>query len=176
MAEEYSVDLSRESYVAYHIITKGNQDDILKLQILLEDFLGKYELVTPTPDYNSGKPLDMDYTDEIVCRLWTPGLSRIFIKGHEKDDDYGKRCFLYNNFARKGYPPKVEIAIASMFGADGGWCGYLEKLNSSIKLLDKDGEISKDVKTNITKREAERLIELLGKLDVKQSEGLYYND
>lgn len=176
MAEEYCVDLTSESYVAYHITTEGNQDDILKLQILLEDFLGKYELVTPTPDYNSGKPLDMDYTDEVVCRLWTPGLSREFIEGHEKDDDYGKRRFLYKTFARKGYPPKAEVAIASMFGCDGGWCGYLEKLNSSTELLDKDGEISKGVKTDITKREAERLIELLGKLNIERSEGLFIDD
>lgn len=35
------------------------------------------------------------------------------------------------------------------------WCGYLQTL-SSIKLLDKDGEISKDVTTHITKEEAKK--------------------
>ena len=40
------------------------------------------------------------------------------------------------------------------------WCGYLQTL-SSIKLLDKDGEISKDVTTHITKEEAQKLMKLL---------------
>ena len=45
------------------------------------------------------------------------------------------------------------------------WCGYLQTL-SSIKLLDKDGEISKDVTTHITKEEAKKLMKLLKKLNI----------
>lgn len=45
------------------------------------------------------------------------------------------------------------------------WCGYLQTL-SSIKLLDKDGEISKDVTTHITKKEAKKLMKLLKKLNI----------
>lgn len=45
------------------------------------------------------------------------------------------------------------------------WCGYLQML-SSIKLLDKDGEISKDVTTHITKEEAQKLMKLLKKMNV----------
>lgn len=46
------------------------------------------------------------------------------------------------------------------------WCGYLQTLSSSIKLLDKDGEISKDVTTYITKEEAKKLMKLLKKLNI----------
>lgn len=45
------------------------------------------------------------------------------------------------------------------------WCGYLQTL-SSIKLFDKDGEISKDVTTHITKEEAKKLMKLLKKLNI----------
>lgn len=45
------------------------------------------------------------------------------------------------------------------------WCGYLQTL-SSIKLMDKDGEISKDVTTHITKEEAQKLMKLLKKMNV----------
>lgn len=55
------------------------------------------------------------------------------------------------------------------------WCGYLQTL-SSIKLLDKDGEISKDVTTHITKEEAKKLMKLLKKLNVEQFEGLFTRD
>ena len=55
------------------------------------------------------------------------------------------------------------------------WCGYLQTL-SSIKLLDKDGEISKDVTTHITKEEAQKLMKLLKKLNVEQFEGLFTRD
>lgn len=46
------------------------------------------------------------------------------------------------------------------------WCGYLQTLSNSIKLLDKDGEISKDVTTHITKEEAQKLMKLLKKLNI----------
>lgn len=55
------------------------------------------------------------------------------------------------------------------------WCGYLQTL-SSIKLLDKDGEISKDVTTHITKEEAQKLMKLLKKMNVEQFEGLFTRD
>ena len=48
------------------------------------------------------------------------------------------------------------------------WCGYLQTL-SSIKLLDKDGEISKDVTTHITKEEAKKLMKLLKRASEKKS-------
>ena len=55
------------------------------------------------------------------------------------------------------------------------WCGYLQTL-SSIKLLDKDGKISKDVTTHITKEEAKKLMKLLKKMNVEQFEGLFTRD
>lgn len=55
------------------------------------------------------------------------------------------------------------------------WCGYLQTL-SSIKLMDKDGEISKDVTTHITKEEAQKLMKLLKKMNVEQFEGLFTRD
>ena len=55
------------------------------------------------------------------------------------------------------------------------WCGYLQTL-SSIKLFDKDGKISKDVTTHITKEEAKKLMKLLKKLNVEQFEGLFTRD
>lgn len=45
------------------------------------------------------------------------------------------------------------------------WWGYLQTL-SSIKLLDKDDEISKDVTTHITKEEAKKLMKLFKKMNV----------
>ena len=45
------------------------------------------------------------------------------------------------------------------------WCGHLQTL-SSIKLLDKDGEISKDVTTHITKEEAQKLMKLFKKMNI----------
>ncbi|MBS4926489.1 MAG: hypothetical protein KHZ92_11165 [Ruminococcus bicirculans] len=55
------------------------------------------------------------------------------------------------------------------------WCGYLQTL-SSIKLLDKDGEISKDITTHITKEEAIKLMKLFKKMNVEQFEGLFTRD
>lgn len=55
------------------------------------------------------------------------------------------------------------------------WCGYLQTL-SSIKLLDKDGEISKDVTTHITKEEAKKLMKLFKKMNIEQFEGLFTCD
>ena len=56
------------------------------------------------------------------------------------------------------------------------WCGYLQTLSSSIKLLDKDGEISKDVTTHITKEEAKKLMKLFKKMNIEQFEGLFTCD
>lgn len=55
------------------------------------------------------------------------------------------------------------------------WCGYLQTL-SSIKLLDKDGEISKDITTHITKEEAIKLMKFFKKMNVEQFEGLFTRD
>lgn len=55
------------------------------------------------------------------------------------------------------------------------WCGYLQTL-SSIKLLDKDGKMSKDVTTHITKEEAQKLMKLFKKMNVEQFEGLFTRD
>lgn len=55
-----------------------------------------------------------------------------------------------------------QVKIRALYAI---WCGYLQTL-SSIKLLDKDGEISKDVTTHITKEEAKKLMKLLKKLNI----------
>ena len=55
-----------------------------------------------------------------------------------------------------------QVKIRALYAI---WCGYLQTL-SSIKLLDKDGEISKDVTTHITKEEAKKLMKLRKKLNI----------
>ena len=55
-----------------------------------------------------------------------------------------------------------QVIIRALYAM---WCGYLQTL-SSIKPLDKDGEISKDVTTHITKEEAKKLMKLLKKLNI----------
>jgi hypothetical protein len=60
---------------------------------------------------------------------------------------------------------KEEVGQVKIRALYAMWCGYLQTL-SSIKLLDKDGEISKDVTTHITKEEAKKLMKLLKKLNI----------
>jgi hypothetical protein len=71
---------------------------------------------------------------------------------------------------------KEEVGQVKIRALYAMWCGYLQTLSSSIKLLDKDGEISKDVTTHITKEEAKKLMKLLKKLNVEQFEGLFTRD
>lgn len=60
---------------------------------------------------------------------------------------------------------KEEVAQVKIRALYAMWCGYLQTL-SSIKLLDKYGEISKDVTTHITKEEAKKLMKLLKNLNI----------
>ena len=60
---------------------------------------------------------------------------------------------------------KEEVGQVKIRALYAMWCGYLQTL-SGIKLLDKDGEISKNVTTHITKEEAKKLMKLLKKLNV----------
>lgn len=60
---------------------------------------------------------------------------------------------------------KEEVGQVKIRALYAMWCGYLQTLSNSIKLLDKDGEISKDVTTHITKEEAKKLMKFLKKAE-----------
>ena len=48
--------------------------------------------------------------------------------------------------------------------------GYLSKLSSETELLDSDGQLSDEIHTNLTRKEIGRLIELLDKVRVEETE------
>lgn len=144
----------------------------MQFRILLERLYGKYELRYIPNTYGGGDPLDT-YESEIILTMWTPGLSDNYLdEAGVEDDEMDERESDFDDFARwdGSYPPHAAVAFAVLFGSMGDERSYLSQLTCQSTLFDDDGQLSDDIQTDLTRKEAGRLIELLDRVHVEEIE------
>lgn len=174
-----SFDLSSNCYVKYCITAKrkkGGRESFYKLREMLEDLIDKYGVTSAYESTRGEDALDLDEHNKICIYLWTPGLSDNFLEvANEKELE--KREAIFSYFGSNNYPPDVLTAISSLFSERGNDFGYLNSLGG-CRLLEEGCELEaeefgKGISTNLTLKEAKRLAELLGEVNIKETEGIY---
>ena len=168
---DFVTNSSSSSFVTYRITPGEDDEPFMQLRILLDRLRDKYDQRYIMNTYDGGEPLEYNSNTEIKLTMWTPGLSDNYLDDVH-DGERSERVSEFHEFARgdNNYPPEAVIAFAALFGGKGDNMGFLSKLTHTTKLLDKDGLISKSITTDITRKEAARLNELLEKVCVDKVE------
>ena len=168
---DFVTNSSSSSFVTYRITSGGDDEAFMQLRILLERLSEKYDQRYIMNTYDGGDPLEYKDNSEIKLTMWTPGLSDNYLDDVPESEEK-ERVSEFHEFARgdNKYPPEAVIAFAALFGSKGDNMGFLSKLTHTTKLLDKDGLISKSITTDLTRKEAARLSELLKKVCVDRVE------
>lgn len=109
---------------------------------------------------------------EISLTMWTPGVSDNYLDDIEDEKGLELHQSNFDEFARgdSSYPSDVAVAIATLFGNHGNNTFYLSRLDCDTALICNDGQLSRNIKTDLSYKEAGRLIELLKNVDVKKTE------
>ena len=168
---DFVTNSSSSSFVTYRITPGGDEEAFMQLRILLERLCSKYEQYYVPNTYDGGEALSTYEDGEITLTMWTPGLSDNYLDEVE-DDELESRESEFHEFARwdGSYPPSAAVAFAAMFGNMGDEMGYLSRLTFQTKLLDAEGQLSDEIQTDLTRKEAGRLSELLNRVHVEETE------
>lgn len=168
---DFVTNSSSSSFVTYRITPGGNEEAFMQLRILIERLCSKYEQYYVPNTYVGGDALSTFEGEPITLTMWTPGLSDNYLDEAD-DDEMEEKEREFHEFARwdGSYPPSAAVALSALFGDMGDEMGYLSRLTSETELLDSDGQLSDEIHTNLTRKEIGRLIELLDKVRVEETE------
>ena len=170
---DFVTNSSSSSFVTYRITSGGNEEAFMQFRILLDRLCKKYEQRYIPNTYGGGDPLDTYDDSEITLTMWTPGLSDNYLdEADDDDDEMESRESRFQDFARwdSSYPPDVAVAFAVLFGSMGDETGYLSELTYKTRLIDENGQLSDEIQTNLTRKEAGRLMELLDRVHIEETE------
>ena len=107
--------------------------------------------------------------------LWTPGLSDNYLKVGERE--YKRREPIFSCYGCNDYPPDTATNISSLFSELGDDFDYMRLIRNSYLLDERknleDEEFGEGISTYLTLKEAKRLVELLGEVNIKETEVIY---
>lgn len=168
---DFVTNSSSSSFVTYRITPGENEEAFMQLRMLLERLCKKYEQRFVPNTYDGGDALDTYDDEEITLTMWTPGLSDNYLDEAD-DEEMEEKEREFHEFARwdGSYPPSAAVALAALFGNMGDEMGYLSRLTFQTKLLDAEGQLSDEIQTDLTRKEAGRLLELLNRVHVEETE------
>ncbi len=168
---DFVTNSSSSSFITYRITPGGNEEAFMQLRILIDRLCSKYEQSYIPNTYDGGDPLDTYDDFEIRLTMWTPGLSDNYLDEVDEDEMEEKESE-FHEFARwdNSYPPNAAVALSALFGQMGDEMAYLSRLTYKNYLLDENGQISEDIRTDLSRKEIGRLSELLDKVHVEQIE------
>ena len=174
MEKRSAFEYGTSSFVIYRMIPKKDKEAFMQLKIMLNRLTKKYDQSYIMNTTGSCEPLEInDEEDEILLTLWTYGLSDNYLDECSKGElKIRTREFELLSRADSTYPPDAAVAFSALFSDSGDHMDYLSCLNSDTVLIDDDGCLSEKTDTHLTRKEAARLIELLKRVRVEQTETL----
>jgi hypothetical protein len=170
---DFVTNSSSSSFVTYTITPGDDLEKFNQLFLLIKRFEKKYLQNYIANTYGVSGGVKCYSNREINVTMWTPGLSVSYIdQFFGSDEEMEQREIDFEEFARcdGSYPPDVDIAIAVMFGPNGNEYCTLSGLDLRSSLIDKDGNISRDIDTFLTDKELFRLNELVKYVEVDKKE------
>ena len=139
---DFVTNSSSASFVCYKIKPGKDKERFVELWILLERLCNKYQQRYVMDTYHGRGELEFYENAEIMFEIWSSEPYR--------------------------FPSSVTVALSALFGKEGREYHYLHRLNK-MELKDADGNINKNLVTDLTDKELLRLEELLNEVKVKST-------
>ena len=137
---DFVTNSSSSSFICYRLRPGKDEEKFTELWILLERLCSKYQQHYVMDTYHGRGELEFNDSSEIMFEVWTP-------------ESYM-------------FPSSVTIALSALFGKNGSDYTYLA-FQKTRELKDADGNINKDLVTDLTDKELLRLEELIKDVKVK---------